>query len=146
MSIINRVGNVLYGVSCFAAIQLAVAGALAALLNYSTEVPISAVTCGILSVACWVWGRAMKYILTEVLAPALRSFADDAKGHPAQTSQSRLLVRSPGHLNDSPSSLLLERLPSGIPVVRHDGCKARRGSFDSDIWEAPSGMGGAGRG
>ena len=146
MPIINRVGNVLYGVSCFAAIQLAVAGALAALLNYSTEVPISAVTCGILSVACWVWGRAMKYILTEVLAPALRSFADDAKGHPAQTSQSRSPVRPTGQLKNFPTSRRIEALPSASAVVSRDRSKSRRGSLDSDIWEAPSGMGGAGRG
>jgi hypothetical protein len=143
MSIIDRLAKVLYGVSCFAAIQLAVASALASLLS---EAPVSAVTCAILSIACWVWGRAMKYILTEVLGPAFRSFVDDAKSRPVQASQSEgPALRSAGQLKNFPASRRIEALPSASGVVSRDRTKSRRGSSDSDIWGTPSGMGGAGR-
>ena len=76
MLIIDRLGKVLYWVSCFAAVQFAVASALAVW----NERPISTVSLALLSFACWVWGWFSKYILIEFVKPAFRDFVADAKG------------------------------------------------------------------
>ena len=67
MTFIDRLVNGLYWAGCFCTVLFA-ACALMALDSdpNSNETTIAAVGFAILSPACWVWGRAMRYILTEM--------------------------------------------------------------------------------
>ena len=67
MTFINGLGNGLYWAGCFFTVLFA-ACALMALDSdpNSNEATVAVVGFAILSAACWVWGRAMRYILTEM--------------------------------------------------------------------------------
>jgi hypothetical protein len=95
MRITDRLGKVLYYVSCFAALQFAIAGALVALWS---ETPISAVGWALISFACLVCGWFMKYIFTELLAPvdrrAARTVRSDSALQPLRHLENELVKAS----------------------------------------------------
>ena len=68
MTVVNRLGYVLYWAGWFFAVQFAIASADALIAldsdPNSSETTIAAVGFAVLSPVCWLWGRAMKYILT----------------------------------------------------------------------------------
>ena len=67
MIFIHRLGIVLYWVGYFLAILFAIGSLLAALNGLISGGPISeACVFAVLSVVSWLWGRAMKYILTDI--------------------------------------------------------------------------------
>ena len=67
MIFIHRLGIVLYWVGYVLALMLAIVSLLAALNGLTSGGPISeACVFAVLSVVSWLWGRAMKYILTDM--------------------------------------------------------------------------------
>ena len=67
MIFIHRLGTALYWVGLVLAILFATGSLLIALNGLTSGGPISeAWVCAGLSVISWLWGRAMKYILTEI--------------------------------------------------------------------------------
>jgi hypothetical protein len=67
MIFIHRLGIVLDWVGFVLAILFAIGSLLIALNGITSGGPISgAWVFAVLSVASWLWGRAMKYILTEM--------------------------------------------------------------------------------
>jgi hypothetical protein len=67
MIFLHRLGIVLYWVGYFLAILFAIGSLLAALNGLISGGPISeACVFAVLSVVSWLWGRAMKYILTDI--------------------------------------------------------------------------------
>jgi hypothetical protein len=72
---IDRLGKVPYWAGCFGALQFAVATAFVALRSAN---PTSAVGFALLSFNCWVWGWFTKYLVTDLLRPALRRKGDGA--------------------------------------------------------------------
>ena len=67
MIFLHRLGIVLYWVGYFLAILFAIGSLLAALNGLISGGPISeACVFAVLSVVSWLWGRAMKYILTDM--------------------------------------------------------------------------------
>jgi hypothetical protein len=66
MVFLHRLGIVLYWVGYAVAILFAIASLLCALNGLSFGGPMSeAWVFAVLSVVSWLWGRAMKYILTD---------------------------------------------------------------------------------
>ena len=67
MIFLHRLGIVLYWVGYALAILFAIVGLLYALNSLSFGGPISAAwVFAVLSMVSWLWGRAMKYILTDM--------------------------------------------------------------------------------
>ena len=67
MIFIHRLGIVLYWVGYSLALLFAIGRLLVALNGLISGGPISeACVYAVLSVVSWLWGRAMKYILTEM--------------------------------------------------------------------------------
>jgi hypothetical protein len=67
MTFIHRLGIVLYWVGCAFAVLFAIGGALIVVSRLIFGGPMSGVwVFAVLSAVCWIWGRLMKFILTEM--------------------------------------------------------------------------------
>ena len=67
MIFIHRLGIVLYWIGFVFAILFAIAGALIVLNGLISGAPMSGVwVFAVLSAVSWIWGRLMKFILTEM--------------------------------------------------------------------------------
>jgi hypothetical protein len=67
MIFVHRLGIVLYWVGYGLALLFAIVSLLVALNGLISDGAIGdAWVYAVLSVVCWIWGRAMKYILTDM--------------------------------------------------------------------------------
>jgi hypothetical protein len=66
MTFIYRLGTMLYWFGFAFAVLFAIAGALFVVSGQVSGVPIyDAWVFAVLSAVCWIWGRLMKFILTD---------------------------------------------------------------------------------